>query len=477
MEFQEIINNLKKTFQNIEYLYLTRKTNKKSLIVVLSTHNQKHFMLARSLYNNQQHDLLFLTDPNNTYYFGNDNGKTYEQLLSKILKNYDNKNVYFVGTSMSGYASIRFALMYNANCFCCNPQVDLILSKNYTWKQLTDEINSIHFDTSLSSIIRNRSIDSVIYIMSGHHKLDAINRNVLLDLNFINIKIISHVINSKSHEFFIGRNIDYLYKIIEIISLYRNLNDVDLEYLAPLSEYESNSINENSNTISFSSLKECSYLSRFSIYEKHIYFCDIGKYTHASKLSGIHCIQENDIWKAIHNPNDNLLLNEFNFNNCGISEKDCDVIFSDWSFRNSSKNEIHYLTQNNTLKIYISNIEDKTIYINKKINAKDILQKINSYEYKNVYLSLHARVKTNRGSIYSSLGGYTQSNLWHHSNSNFNDDNPEQRCICTHFFKDLTKEEFIFVRFNLSADLIDKEIEISDLYLTVGFFPICLQNY
>lgn len=478
MDIRKIINTHKKMFKGIEYVYLPLNNQNNTLIIVLATHNQKNYMLAGTFLNNQKSDLLFLKDENNTYYFGNDISSAYEELLESIIKNYDRKRVFFIGASMSGYASIRFALLFNSNCFSCNPQVDLNISKNFSWKQLTYDIDNIQTQTtSLEPIIKNKKIDSVIYIMSGHHNLDAVNRKILLDYNYISVKIISHIINSKSHEFFIGRNIDYLYKIIDIITLYRDLSEDELVNVNPLSNYEAENLNEYSKILSLNEFKENSYLSRFSIIEKQKLFYDIGKYDIFLKLKGLYCIQKNKIWYALHESKDNLLVDEFNFNSNGISDTNNDTIYSDWSFRNSQKNKISYATKNNTLQIEISNIEDKYIYIQKKISIEHILSQINTFEHKNVYLTLHAKVITSKGSIYCSLGGFSTTTSWHHSNSNLNNDFENNRCICTHYFKDLTSENFVFIRFNLSSDLIDKVITISDLYLTVGFIPLPLLNY
>ena len=478
MDIHEFINTHQKTFKGIEYLYLPLNNKNNTLVIVLATHNQKKYMLARTFLNNQKYDLLFLKDENNTYYFGKDNSNAYEELLESIIRHYDRKRVFFVGASMSGYAAIRFALLFNSNCFSCNPQIDLNISKNFSWKQLTDDINNIHTQTtSLEPIIKNKKIDSVIYIMSGHHNLDAVNRKILLNYNYISVKIISHIIDSKSHDFFIGKNIDYLYKIIDIITLYRDLSDEELVKVNPLSNYEAENLKEYSKIVSLDELKENSYLSRFSISEKQKFFYDIGKYNAFLKLNGLNCVQKNKIWYALHNSSDNLLADEFSFLRNGISITNNDEIFNDWSFRNSQKNKIVYTTKNNTLQIEISNVADKNIYINKKINIENLLNKINTFEHKNVYLTLHAKVLTSRGSIFCSLGGFSTSNSWHHSNSNLNNDFENHRCICTHYFKDLTSEKFIFIRFNLSSDLIDKVVIISDLYLTIGFIPLPLLNY
>ena len=197
--------------------------------------------------------------------------------------------------------------------------------------------------------------------MSGHHNLDAVNRKILLNYNYISVKIISHIIDSKSHDFFIGKNIDYLYKIIDIITLYRDLSDEELVKVNPLSNYEAENLKEYSKIVSLDELKENSYLSRFSISEKQKFFYDIGKYNAFLKLNGLNCVQKNKIWYALHNSSDNLLADEFSFLRNGISITNNDEIFNDWSFRNSQKNKIVYTTKNNTLQIEISNVADKNI--------------------------------------------------------------------------------------------------------------------
>ena len=103
MDIHEFINTHQKTFKGIEYLYLPLNNKNNTLVIVLATHNQKKYMLARTFLNNQKYDLLFLKDENNTYYFGKDNSNAYEELLESIIRHYDRKRVFFVGASMSGY--------------------------------------------------------------------------------------------------------------------------------------------------------------------------------------------------------------------------------------------------------------------------------------------------------------------------------------------------------------------------------------
>ena len=241
MSFKDFVKKFELNFNGLDYLYVPMESisNLRILLVVLSTHNQKHYMLAKTFLEDQKFDLLFLKDEKNSYYFEDDNGKRYLDLLRRMIKDDDCANVCFLGASMSGFASLRFALVFNANCICCNPQVDLNLSKNFSWSQLTYDIENVKTTFRFEQYVSSRDYDGVIYFLSGHHNLDVINRKAFLSYNFPHAKVILHTLSVKNHDFFIGRNVDYLYDVIVLINLFRRLDDSEttLPNLSPLSVF------------------------------------------------------------------------------------------------------------------------------------------------------------------------------------------------------------------------------------------------
>src|SRR3989338_1306191 len=71
------------------------------LIVLLSAHNQKEkYFLLRTFMANQKTNLLFMTDPKNTWYLDDDGGATYDNILKKIFSNFSKNKTYIFGSSM-----------------------------------------------------------------------------------------------------------------------------------------------------------------------------------------------------------------------------------------------------------------------------------------------------------------------------------------------------------------------------------------
>ncbi|MGS0639518.1 hypothetical protein, partial [Citrobacter sp. VF227] len=147
------ITSLVKRFQyeryGKKYVYLPEEPDKKNerLLVILSAHNQgEKYMALRAFTEDQRCDLLFMHNPENTWYLDHDTGASYRAVLEEVIKDYNVQNVYFFGSSMSGYASVLFSLMFNANAVTVNPQINLSISKDYAWDELRRHIDAIPGD-------------------------------------------------------------------------------------------------------------------------------------------------------------------------------------------------------------------------------------------------------------------------------------------------------------------------------------------
>lgn len=189
-------------FKNKKYAYEQYGNN--SLLVILNTHNQgeKYFGYA-SLTKNPKSDLLFITDPNNSYYLDNDNGETYKELLINISEKYDKKRITIFGTSMAGYAALYFGSQLGFNIITSNPQIDLDVSYEISWPNLRETLSKIENKISLKTFISNNYRGGNIFIIYGQHRMDIANYKLFCEIDFGEKLIIKKHINSIEHGFFL----------------------------------------------------------------------------------------------------------------------------------------------------------------------------------------------------------------------------------------------------------------------------------
>lgn len=100
-----------------EVLFLQKETNKKSkeLLIIANTHvnnplKRENFLGLMLYTKNPPCDLLFIKDPNNSYYLDDDLGETYQKLLKYYIEDYEVSNITFFGASMSGFAALYHGL-------------------------------------------------------------------------------------------------------------------------------------------------------------------------------------------------------------------------------------------------------------------------------------------------------------------------------------------------------------------------------
>lgn len=151
------------------------------LIVVLSTHNEgaRYAGLART-YSEADADLLFLRDPGNSYYLGQDGGAAYDALVAGIAGDYAPENLLFFGSSMAGYAALRFALALNANAIVSNPQISLSVSAGHAWPDLRRNIERIARPRDLDhDDFRGR--ECAITLLHSRHSMDVTNAKLFLN--------------------------------------------------------------------------------------------------------------------------------------------------------------------------------------------------------------------------------------------------------------------------------------------------------
>lgn len=192
--------------------YAYEKYGHDNLLIVLNTHNQgsKYFGYA-TLTRNPKSDLLFITDPNNSYYLDNDDGKTYKELLIEISKKYATEKVTIFGTSMAGYAALFFGSQLGFNIILSNPQLDLQLTSDISWPNLRETISKIPNKIKLKEFIGDIYSGGAIYIIYGDHRIDLANFEIFNQIEFGQNIVIKKHIKSIEHGFFL--EIESLFEI------------------------------------------------------------------------------------------------------------------------------------------------------------------------------------------------------------------------------------------------------------------------
>lgn len=158
-------------------LYLKRHSDKthEKLLVSLATHNQgDKYASLEGFSKHVDADVLFLTDSLNSYYLGNDLGNTYLSFLNTIVPQYSAEKVVFFGASMAGFAAVRFAFEFNANCIINNPQFDLDVTMDHAWPELKRNISKISQRINIMDLPEGAR-QSVIFLIHGDHPMDRAN--------------------------------------------------------------------------------------------------------------------------------------------------------------------------------------------------------------------------------------------------------------------------------------------------------------
>ncbi|MFT4060126.1 MAG: hypothetical protein QM652_11335 [Legionella sp.] len=198
------------------------------LIVLLSAHNQKEkYFLLRTFIEHKKHNLLFITDPNNTWYLDGDGGATYNKILEKIFVNFSKKKIYVFGSSMAGYGALHFAIINDVNCLVCNPQVDLNLSIEFGWPELNENMSKLLAygeKVNIAKLLDSTLYTSCICVIHGHKPIDVANVELLLGSASATRKILVYTIETDDHSMPFGRDVDKVYQVIELMKKFVSFN-------------------------------------------------------------------------------------------------------------------------------------------------------------------------------------------------------------------------------------------------------------
>ena len=491
LDIQSIVKTYQKERLGKKYLYLKKDSDKtaKRLLVVLSAHNQgEKFMALRGFIENQQCDLLFMNNPNNTWYLDHDLGKSYFSILEEKIKCYEAENIFFFGSSMSGYASILFSLKFNANAISVNPQINLNITKDYSWEELKQHIENIPGEIiNIDEWCINNWKDSVVYLMHGHDDIDIINTKLFLNAIPSRRKVIIQTLGLDSHTMFFGKNINQIYDIVDLVSLYRKIADQEIESAGMTDELQRKAVrrqrrNELRLLDPYRNIPlddKISWQQRY-LYEepgKIILFKDVGLYSAQGGLTGAVCQYDGKQWKLI-SPKPSLednIISDWGFvNDVSVSNPiDNQVIIpQSWWIRNNCLSEVDFDCGNGIATIKINKANSKNIYIALSLN-KAILHKNLYANLEKKYLTFSAELSSTNGSVNLVLGGVSQNGYHHRNSTPHNKVGFSQKVIFEQFFDINTDhKEPIFVRVNLCPDGKEKVIKIRSPMLVSGYFPM-----
>lgn len=487
LDLAEIIEHNEKIISGKRVLYVQLSSKKRSekLLIVMSAHNHgEKYMALRSFLEKQTCDLLFITDPKNSWYLDNDNGASFEELIKSYSRNYKDKNVFLFGSSMSGYGAILHALRLNLNAIASNPQINLNITKDYAWPELIEHIDNLNGNhTNIEKVAASIWKDSAIYVIHGHDDIDTINAKLLVNTTPDNKKLIIQTVDVDSHVLYFGKNIEYVYEVMDLLSLFRTKLDLSetIESLTAEAKNTKKSLRSERNLLSiddpFRSLTPPEngilWQDRYNheTAGSNILFGNIGLYRNLT-LSGAICYFDGAQWRLTsipYNANDNLLsCRDFSTNGPINASTNNSYINDYWWIRNELSSSITINGHHNLCEIQIAEAKNSNIYINTSIPTSLETSKIKGH-----FLTFTADVYTSDGVISLTLGGVGDSG-YHHKNSEKSETGQWKRLVVFEQFTSINHnhKDRIFVRFNLAADGKSKVVRIKNACLAIGYFPM-----
>lgn len=486
LDLTEVIKKHQITERGKKLLYVPLKGSASSqLLIVMSTHNQgSNYLAMRTFLEDQKYDLLFVTDPSNTWYLDGDYGETFGEIFKIYTEKYKPENVFFFGLSMSGYGAILHALRLNANAIAANPQISLDMTREHSWPELREHITDLagrHIN--IDEVADDLWQDSVVYIVHGHFEMDVLNVNLLSNARVSSKKLIVQTLDIDNHSFPFGREIENIYDVVTLATLYRNIVNVGhieqkfLERDGALFNQRRKELQKNSKQDpmrSFDADGQVLWQLRHQ-YEtpgRVVFFSNIGHYSN-DRLCGAHCIFDGRRWSLVSpslSISDNLIAPDSTIiDGTVVNPKNDQFINTNWKVRTHETAEMKISGSLNYLDIDLQKIETNNIFLNLSIlpDAKTCS------EISGKYLTLSADVYTSNGDAVFSLGGFGNSG-YHHTNSAKAQANKWSSLTVMEAFPSIVDEhrDRLFVRINVGIDTQPKRVRVANLRLVLGYFPM-----
>ncbi|WP_177440569.1 hypothetical protein [Pseudomonas sp. Irchel 3H3] len=471
--------------KKVLYARLDGEQHTEKLLIVMSTHNHgDRYMALRSFTENQVCDLLFVTDPNNTWYLDQDNGESFQRVISHYIKNYKPENTFLFGSSMSGYGAILHALKLDLNAIAFNPQINLDITKNYAWPELIEHIDNLNGNhTKIEDIVHNTWKNSAIYLIHGHDDIDVINATLFTNAQPDQKKLIVQTINIESHVLNLGNSADYTYDLINVLLALRtgpDLSSITEKITTDAKNLRRSLRLERENAKCFDPFRSLCAPNKGALWQyRHdyketnipIFFNNTGFYR-GSSLSGTTCNLNKASWQLVtptYNKKYNL-IESHQLDTAGeISSSTDDFFINDhWKLRNKSQSTITINGQQGQIEIDVQDPRDTNIYLHSSV-TKPV--KLNALAGQ--FLTFTADVFSSQGEASITLGGVGNFG-YHHKNSEKSVPGEWTQLIVFEQFLSVNKshKDKLFVRFNLASDGKSKVVKIKNICLTIGYFPM-----
>ncbi|GMG90921.1 hypothetical protein SGO26_12280 [Cupriavidus metallidurans] len=196
----------------------------KGLIIVMATHNNgDRYFAIDALRKHKSASLLFVTDPDNSYYLGANGRCSYEELFDHCISLFDPKNVTFFGSSMAGYGALLHGVRLNCNVIASNPQINFEVTKEYCWPALRNTISRLKECINLDDWMPDNYRDSAIHLIHGRNVLDVENIKCLIKADIRNRWMSISSVDDDRHGFYIN-DFESVFQLHECLCAFRRIS-------------------------------------------------------------------------------------------------------------------------------------------------------------------------------------------------------------------------------------------------------------
>ena len=222
------INRFRKSFDGKEHAYVPLDESDELIVVMSAFGIGNKFMHLKTMLSDQRTNLLFIADPNYTWYLEKDMGESFSRLINEYASKFDNNKVTLVGTSMSGYGALYHGVKFGFNIISSNPQINLKVSLNTIPIHWGPNLRQTEF-IDISTIMSGRYIKSCIYILFGHSAVDIANLKEYSKIITKSVKQIVEIVDSKKHSYYF-KDVDRIYERMAILNHLSKMQITEVEH-------------------------------------------------------------------------------------------------------------------------------------------------------------------------------------------------------------------------------------------------------
>ena len=132
------------------------------------------------------------------------------------MKIYGSTNIFIFGSSMAGYAAIKYGEVLDLNIIAMNPQLSIEVSYQSAWPDLRNTFSQItHFQDIDFKRIKNR-----VFLVFSEHPMDKANYAFFVESTTdIPIKSTVQRISTNEHNFPYADTPNIIFEIIDFLNL------------------------------------------------------------------------------------------------------------------------------------------------------------------------------------------------------------------------------------------------------------------